>query len=109
MLVAEVDATLGDAAVPPSFETARGFDRIEASVTEAMRLYPVAPVIFHQANRDLVLDGLQIPAGTGAQVARIKQVATRRDDLIVGQKAESAARAAKAANDAAAAALPAAE
>jgi cytochrome P450 len=65
-LVAEVDATLGGAAVPPSFETARGFDRIEASVTEAMRLYPVAPVIFHQANHDLVLDGLQIPAGTGA-------------------------------------------
>lgn len=65
-LVGEVDATLGDATVPPSFETARGFDRIEAAVTEAMRLYPVAPVIFHQANHDQVLDGVQIPAGTGA-------------------------------------------
>lgn len=65
-LVDEVDATLGDAAVPPSFDVARGFDRIEASVTEAMRLYPVAPVIFHQANHDQVLDGVEIPAGTGA-------------------------------------------
>jgi cytochrome P450 len=65
-LVDEVDATLGDAAVPPSFDAARGFDRIEACVTEAMRLYPVAPVIFHQANHDQVLDGVEIPAGTGA-------------------------------------------
>jgi cytochrome P450 len=65
-LVAEVDATLADAELPRRFDDARGFDRIEACVTEAMRLYPVAPVIFHQANHDLELDGLRIPAGTGA-------------------------------------------
>ena len=53
--------------------------------------------------KENVIVGSLIPAGTGAQVARIKQVATRRDDLIVGQKAEAAARAAEAA------ALPAAE
>ncbi|WP_332690397.1 DNA-directed RNA polymerase subunit beta' [Bosea sp. (in: a-proteobacteria)] len=52
--------------------------------------------------KENVIVGALIPAGTGAQVARIKQVATRRDDLIVGQKADAAARAA-------AAALPAAE
>lgn len=65
-LVAEVDKVLGDTELPRQFDAARGFDRIEACVTEAMRLYPVAPVIFHQANRDLVLGGLEIPAGTGA-------------------------------------------
>jgi cytochrome P450 len=65
-LVAEVDAMLGETEVPRRFDDARGFERIEACVTEAMRLYPVAPVIFHQANHDLVLDGLEVPAGTGA-------------------------------------------
>ncbi|KFC67534.1 DNA-directed RNA polymerase subunit beta' [Bosea sp. LC85] len=54
--------------------------------------------------KENVIVGSLIPAGTGAQVARIKQVALRRDDLIVGQKADAAAKAA-----AAAAALPAAE
>ncbi|KUL92599.1 DNA-directed RNA polymerase subunit beta' [Bosea sp. WAO] len=52
--------------------------------------------------KENVIVGSLIPAGTGAQVARIKQVATRRDDLIVGQKADAAAKAA-------AAVLPAAE
>lgn len=65
-LVAEVDARLGADALPRDFDIARGFDRIEACVTEAMRLYPVAPVIFHQANHDCVIDGIEIPAGTGA-------------------------------------------
>lgn len=55
--------------------------------------------------KENVIVGSLIPAGTGAQVARIKQVATRRDDLIVGQKADAAAKAAAAAN----AVLPAAE
>ncbi|MFC5395513.1 DNA-directed RNA polymerase subunit beta' [Bosea vestrisii] len=55
--------------------------------------------------KENVIVGSLIPAGTGAQVARIKQVATRRDDLIVGQKADAAAKAAAAA----AAVLPAAE
>ncbi|MCO5093482.1 DNA-directed RNA polymerase subunit beta' [Bosea sp. (in: a-proteobacteria)] len=55
--------------------------------------------------KENVIVGSLIPAGTGAQVARIKQVATRRDDLIVGQKADAAAKAAAEA----AAALPAAE
>ncbi len=55
--------------------------------------------------KENVIVGSLIPAGTGAQVARIKQVATRRDDLIVGQKADAAAKAAAQA----AAVLPAAE
>ncbi|MGX5734157.1 DNA-directed RNA polymerase subunit beta' [Bosea thiooxidans] len=55
--------------------------------------------------KENVIVGSLIPAGTGAQVARIKQVATRRDDLIVGQKADAAAKAAAEAS----AALPAAE
>ncbi|MCZ8036150.1 MULTISPECIES: DNA-directed RNA polymerase subunit beta' [Alphaproteobacteria] len=59
--------------------------------------------------KENVIVGSLIPAGTGAQVARIKQVATRRDDLIVGQKADAAAKAAATAAKAVEAALPAAE
>lgn len=59
--------------------------------------------------KENVIVGSLIPAGTGAQVARIKQVATRRDDLIVSQKAEAAARAAASAAKAVEASLPAAE
>ncbi|MFN3673461.1 MAG: DNA-directed RNA polymerase subunit beta', partial [Bosea sp. (in: a-proteobacteria)] len=59
--------------------------------------------------KENVIVGSLIPAGTGAQVARIKQVATRRDDLIVGQKADAAAKAAASAAKAVEAALPAAE
>ena len=59
--------------------------------------------------KENVIVGSLIPAGTGAQVARIKQVATRRDDLIVGQKADAAAKAAAAAAKAVEQALPAAE
>ncbi|OYW59537.1 MAG: DNA-directed RNA polymerase subunit beta', partial [Bosea sp. 12-68-7] len=59
--------------------------------------------------KENVIVGSLIPAGTGAQVARIKQVATRRDDLIVGQKADAAAKAVATAAKAVEAALPAAE
>lgn len=62
-LVAEVDAALGEAPLPPSFDVARGFDSIEASVGEAMRLKPVAPLLFMEANRETVLAGFRLPPG----------------------------------------------
>ncbi|WP_428422041.1 cytochrome P450 [Methylibium sp.] len=62
-LVDEVDAALGDALLPPSFDAARGFDTIEAGVSEAMRLKPVAPLIFLEANRETALAGFHLPPG----------------------------------------------
>lgn len=62
-VVAEVDAVLGAASLPPSFEAARSLDRIEASVNEAMRLKPVAPLIFLEANHDTHIAGFHVPRG----------------------------------------------
>ncbi len=64
-LVAEVDAALGAATLPPDFDAARGLATVEASVDEAMRLKPVAPLIFLEANRDTALGGCRLPAGSG--------------------------------------------
>jgi len=55
--------------------------------------------------KENVIVGSLIPAGTGAQVSKIRSVAQRRDDLIVNQKTEMSAAAARAAQ----ATLPAAE
>jgi DNA-directed RNA polymerase subunit beta' len=59
--------------------------------------------------KENVIVGSLIPAGTGAMNSKIRSVAQRRDDLIVNQKAETAATASKAAQAALAAAQPAAE
>lgn len=63
-LVAEVDAALADTPVPNSFEAARGLPYIEACVNEAMRLRPVAPMLFMENNRETVLGELRVPADT---------------------------------------------
>ncbi len=63
-VVASVDAALGDDDVPRSFDVARRFDLIERCANEAMRLHPVAPVFFLENNRDAVLEGVRLPAGT---------------------------------------------
>lgn len=62
-VIDEVDAALGTEALPPRFDAARGLDRIEASVNEAMRLKPVAPLLFLEANRDTRIAGFHVPRG----------------------------------------------
>jgi DNA-directed RNA polymerase subunit beta' len=85
-----------------SFISAASFQETTRVLTEAA---VAGKTDMLEGLKENVIVGRLIPAGTGAQVARIKQVATRRDDLIVGQKADAAAKAAAAA----AAVLPAAE
>ena len=63
-LRAELDRELGDAAVPHDLATANRLDYATAIANEAMRLLPVAPLNFAQANHDTVLGDLEIPAGT---------------------------------------------
>jgi cytochrome P450 len=63
-LVAEVDSVLGQAALPRQFESTRRLDAIERCASEAMRLRPVAPLFFFENNRDTVVEGVHLPAGT---------------------------------------------
>jgi DNA-directed RNA polymerase subunit beta' len=86
-----------------SFISAASFQETTRVLTEAS---VVGKIDTLEGLKENVIVGRLIPAGTGGMLSRFKQVATRRDDLIVGQKADAAAKAAKAA---AAAALPAAE
>jgi cytochrome P450/nitrite reductase/ring-hydroxylating ferredoxin subunit len=61
----ELDAALGEAPVPPDLERANRLDRASAVAQEAMRLLPVAPLNFLNANHDTMLGDIEIPKGTG--------------------------------------------
>src|SRR5450755_3136677 len=63
-LVAEVDAVLGDARVVATLAQARRLEYVEACVQEAMRLRPVAPLLFLEPNQDVVVGGFDVPKGT---------------------------------------------
>jgi cytochrome P450/nitrite reductase/ring-hydroxylating ferredoxin subunit len=63
-LRAELDRELGDAAVPRDLDQANRLDYATAIASEAMRLQPVAPVNFVEANHDTVLGDVEIPKGT---------------------------------------------
>jgi cytochrome P450/nitrite reductase/ring-hydroxylating ferredoxin subunit len=60
----ELDALLGAARVPESFEVANRLLYAGAVANETMRLRPVAPVLFHQTNVDTAIDDLNLPKGT---------------------------------------------
>ena len=60
----QLDEQLGEHAVPPDLEAANRIDRATAIANEAMRLRPVAPLNFVQANSDTVLGDFHIPKGT---------------------------------------------
>ncbi|MDN3922763.1 cytochrome P450 [Roseateles violae] len=62
-LVAAVDAALGEADMPRSFEQARALEAIERAVNESMRLRPVAPLSLMESNRDRVFGGIALPRG----------------------------------------------
>ncbi|MDT3377090.1 DNA-directed RNA polymerase subunit beta' [Labrys neptuniae] len=59
--------------------------------------------------KENVIVGRLIPAGTGAQIARVREIAKRRDDLILQQKQAEAGVPAAPAGEAEVVALPAAE
>jgi cytochrome P450 len=62
-LQAEADAVLGAALAPPDVEAAGRLRVAEAVAQETMRLRPVAPLIFSQANARTVLGDLALQAG----------------------------------------------
>ena len=63
-LIEQVDASLGEATMPESFDQARGLNFIERCVLESLRLRPVAPLIFLESNAETVVDGVAVPEGT---------------------------------------------
>lgn len=62
-LRAEVDAIAGVDGVPADIETANRFAYASAIANEAMRLRPVAPLLFFEANRDVVIADVALPKG----------------------------------------------
>jgi cytochrome P450 len=60
----ELDAVLGAARIPEDFETAHRLQYAGAVANETMRLRPVAPVLYLQANHDTSIGDLAIGAGT---------------------------------------------
>ncbi|MFO0634784.1 MAG: cytochrome P450 [Nannocystaceae bacterium] len=63
-LRAQLDGRMGADVVPADLEVANALDRATAIANEAMRLKPVAPLNFVQANCDTVLGDLHIPKDT---------------------------------------------
>lgn len=61
---AEVDATLGDADAPPTFEQVEALTYLDLVIKEALRLYPPIHVGNRVAREDLVLQGYTVPART---------------------------------------------
>jgi len=59
----EADRVLGSAAVPESLEQARALHYAGACVNEAMRLSPVAPLLYLEAARDTVLGDVALSRG----------------------------------------------
>jgi DNA-directed RNA polymerase subunit beta' len=59
--------------------------------------------------KENVIVGRLIPAGTGAMMNKLREIATKRDQLILDEREKEAAKAAEEAQKAAQAALPAAE
>jgi cytochrome P450 len=63
-LHAEARAVLGDAPVPRSAEQAERLDYAAAAVNESLRLTPVVPLLYLEANEDTTLGEVPVPAGT---------------------------------------------
>jgi cytochrome P450 len=55
---------LGDTPVPQSAEQAERLDYAAAAVNESLRLTPVVPLLYLEANEDTTLGDVGVPAGT---------------------------------------------
>ncbi|HMK88548.1 MAG TPA: DNA-directed RNA polymerase subunit beta' [Methylocystis sp.] len=70
-----------------SFFSAASFQETTRVLTEAAVNGKIDPLVGLKEN---VIVGRLIPAGTGAAMAKFRQIATSRDDLIITQRAEAA-------------------
>jgi cytochrome P450/nitrite reductase/ring-hydroxylating ferredoxin subunit len=60
----EADAALGSEFVPPDIQTANRLSYAGAVANEAMRLRPVAPLLYLEANDDVDVGTVAVPRGT---------------------------------------------
>ena len=60
----EAKEALGEAAIAPDYETTTKLTLFDGVAFEAMRFKPVTPLLGLETNRDFVLDGILLPAGT---------------------------------------------
>lgn len=60
----EVDDVLGDARMLPDFQTQEQLGYVDAVAQEAMRLKPVAPLLFFEPTRPVDLGGIHLSTGT---------------------------------------------
>jgi cytochrome P450 len=63
-LRAEADAVLGGLLVPESVQQVDRLEYAAAAVNEALRLTPVVPLLYLEANQDTELGGVAVPRGT---------------------------------------------
>jgi cytochrome P450 len=68
---AEADRVLGAAGRAPDYASIESLRYIEAAAHEAMRLEPVAPILAHEANREVVLGDVVVPAGTAVYLLTV--------------------------------------
>lgn len=61
----EADGVLGDEQLLGNYDDAARLRYIEAVALESMRLKPVSPTLFHDALEDVVIEGVEVPKGTG--------------------------------------------
>ena len=73
-----------------SFFSAASFQETTRVLTEAAVQGKVDPL---EGLKENIIVGRLIPAGTGATIGRIRQVATHRDELILEERQRSAAAA----------------
>jgi len=62
-LRAELDRVLGGAPLPDSVDQAQRLDYADAAVHEALRLSPIVPLLYLEANDDTVLGDIAVPKG----------------------------------------------
>lgn len=84
-LRAEVDAVLGERRVPVDLDEAGRFSYATAVANEAMRLRPVAPILFQEPLKDVVIGDVAIPKGTG--LAMLTYLTQRDEKNFVDAKA----------------------
>lgn len=86
----EADMVLANENTLKSYDHAARLPYIEAVALEAMRLKPVAPVLFHDTLEDVVIEGVQIPKGTGVFVqthhAAIKEEYFSRPEKFIPER-----------------------
>ncbi|MBE7170794.1 MAG: cytochrome P450 [Williamsia sp.] len=61
----EADRVLGGEPMLKHYDAAAKLSYIEAVALESMRLKPVSPTLFHDALEDVVIEGVEVPKGTG--------------------------------------------